>query len=117
MAKATDFCGIYTGKRWINSPNAALKRDISKFPAPYIKDCPLSLPPYGKAGRHRKNPTPLGTHDMFWARIISVRAKSELIDENGRLMLDKAKLMSYTHGEYFAAGQLGRFGFDRQKKQ
>ena len=35
-------------------------------------------------------------------------------------MLDKARLLSYTHGEYFAPGRkLGRFGFstDKKKKQ
>lgn len=120
MARKTDFCGIYTGKKVDKFARCGFEKGyFENFAAPYIKDCPLSLAcvvekPEGIA----KNPTPLGTHDMFWARIVSVRAKSGLIDKNGRLMLDKAKLMSYSHGEYFAAGRkLGRFGFSTDKKK
>ena len=41
-----------------------------------------------------------------------------LIDENGRLDLQKADLIAYSHGEYFRLGQkLGTFGYSVRKKK
>jgi len=55
---------------------------------------------------------------VFMARIVSVSARDDLIDENGRLCLDRADLMAYAHGEYFALGRkLGKFGFSAAKRQ
>ena len=61
---------------------------------------------------------PLGTHDMFLADIVAVNVAQELIDENGRLDLQKADLIAYSHGEYFRLGQkLGTFGYSVRKKK
>ena len=41
-----------------------------------------------------------------------------LLDENGKLCLDKAKLIVYSHGEYLALGKkLGTFGYSVRKKK
>lgn len=55
---------------------------------------------------------------MFIADIVAVDAARELLDEKGRLRLDKAGLLAYSHGEYFALGKkLGRFGYSVRKKK
>ena len=56
-----------------------------------------------------KSVTELGSHDMFIAEVVAVRADSYLLDDNGRLCLDKAKLVAYNHGEYFLLGE--KLGF------
>jgi flavin reductase (DIM6/NTAB) family NADH-FMN oxidoreductase RutF len=61
---------------------------------------------------------PLGTHDMFMADVVAVTVKEELLDQDGKLRLDKSGLVAYSHGEYFELGKkLGFFGFSVQKKK
>ena len=41
-----------------------------------------------------------------------------LLDESGKLRLDKADLIVYSHGEYFDLGKkLGTFGYSVRKKK
>jgi flavin reductase (DIM6/NTAB) family NADH-FMN oxidoreductase RutF len=108
ILKATDYCGVRSG------------RDVDKFSqcglnaipmpemavTPAVAESPLSL-----ACKVRSVQT-LGTHDVFMAEIVSVIADTRLIDETGKLSLDKAGLVAYSHGEYRALGRLlGFFGF------
>jgi hypothetical protein len=40
------------------------------------------------------------------------------MDEKGRICLEKAKLITYSHGEYYALGRrIGKFGFSAAKKK
>ena len=44
--------------------------------------------------------------------------KKDLIDQNGRLALEKAGLLAYVHGEYFTLGKkIGSFGYSVKKKR
>ena len=44
--------------------------------------------------------------------------KKKLLDEAGKLHLEKAGLMAYSHGEYFAMGKkIGSFGYSVRKKR
>ena len=55
---------------------------------------------------------------MFIAEVVAVQVSSELIDAKGKLCLEKAGLIAFVHGEYFALGQyLGHFGFSVRKKK
>ena len=55
---------------------------------------------------------PQGSHDMFIAQIMSVNIAKDLIDEKGKLHMEKAGLMAYAHGTYYALGKkIGSFGF------
>lgn len=112
MARATDICGMYTGKKRDKWKLAELTPEKSGTVAcPSVAESPLSLE--CKVERI----IPLGTHHVFMARIVAVRARDELVDGDGRLRLDKAELMAYSHGEYFAIGKkLGKFGFSTVKK-
>jgi len=61
---------------------------------------------------------PLGSHDMFLCDILSVAVDESLLDEAGRLCLDRADLVAFAHGEYYAlSGVLGKFGFSMADKK
>ena len=60
----------------------------------------------------------LGTHDMFIGEVVCTSVDDAYLDENGRLDLQKADLIAYSHGEYYRLGQkIGKFGFSVQKKK
>ena len=55
---------------------------------------------------------------MFIADIVAVAVDEALVDEKGRLMLERADLMAYAHGDYFTLGsKIGDFGFSVRKKK
>jgi len=60
---------------------------------------------------------PLGSHDLFLAKVTAVDVDEALLDEKGKLCLERADLIVYSHGEYFSLGkQLGTFGYSVRKK-
>jgi hypothetical protein len=47
-----------------------------------------------------------------------VDVREDLLDENGRLALEKAGLLAYVHGQYFGLGKkIGKFGYSVEKKK
>ena len=55
---------------------------------------------------------------MFLADIVAVDVDESLIDENGKLHLDRAPLVAYSHGNYFELGKkIGTFGYSVAKKK
>lgn len=113
LARATDFCGVRSG------------RDIDKFtkcnmtavPAHELEDTPVIAESPISLECRVYDIVPLGTHDMFLADIVAVDVSPELLDEKGALHLERAKLIAYSHGDYFALGRkLGDFGFSVRKK-
>ena len=61
---------------------------------------------------------PLGSHDLFLAECVAVDVDERLLDENGKLCLNKAKLIVYSHGDYLALGRkLGSFGYSVRKRK
>ena len=113
LAKKTDFVGIYTGRKVNKFEKCALTPTESKLVAPpTIAESPLSLE--CKVFQVIES----GTHDIFLADIVNVSCREELMDEKGRLCLEKAKLITYSHGEYYALGRkIGKFGFSAAKKK
>ena len=60
----------------------------------------------------------LGSHHMFMAEVKAVHADEGCLNKTGRLELNRAGLIAYSHGEYLAAGRtLGTFGFSVKKKK
>ncbi len=58
----------------------------------------------------------LGSHDMFLAEIVAVNVDERLIDEKGKLHMDRADLVCYSHGEYWGLQKsLGYFGYSVTK--
>jgi flavin reductase (DIM6/NTAB) family NADH-FMN oxidoreductase RutF len=61
--------------------------------------------------------TPLGSHDLFIGRVVGMGVREDLLDESGRIALDRADLLAYSHGTDYELGQaLGFFGFSVAKK-
>ena len=113
MARATDLCGVRSGREMDKLAAAGLTAEpANEVSAPVITQSPLSL-----ECRVRQI-IPLGSHDMFLAEIVAVDVEEKLLDEAGKLRLEKAGLMAYSHGEYFAMGKkIGSFGYSVRKKR
>ena len=112
LAKATDFCGVRSGR----NIDKAAETGLSFVPAeivgcPMISESPVNIECRVTEIKER------GSHDMFMAEIVKVHADEKLFDENGRLCLEKAGLISYSHGEYFGLKKnpIGKFGFSVMK--
>ena len=113
LAHAADFCGMYTGAK----VNKAQKLGVHLIPSeevacPSLAESPLSLECRVFEVKH------LGSHDMFLSDIVAVTVDDSLLDEHGKLRLERANLCAYAHGDYFALGRrLGAFGFSAVKKK
>lgn len=112
MARATDWAGVRSGRdydKWAETGLTAVKGE--KVGCPYIAESPLAI-----ECRVRQIVS-LGSHDMFLADVVNVIADDTLIDaESGAFRLDKARLISYSHGAYYRTGEeIGRFGFSVKK--
>ncbi len=113
MAWAVDYAGIYTGAKVDKWRECSLTRTKSKcVTPPTIAEAPLALECKVTEVQN------MGTHDVFFADIVSVSCDESILDESGRIALDRVGLLAYAHGEYFALGEkLGRFGFSTQKRE
>lgn len=113
LVRATDYCGVKSGRNENKFEKMNLTPEKSNVvSAPLLAESPLSIE------CKVREIVELGTHHMFIADIVAVDAAVELLDENGRLALDKAHLLAYAHGEYFGLGKkLGSFGFSVRKKK
>ena len=113
LARATDFAGIYTGAKVDKFEKLGLtKAKSDKVNAPTLAESPVALE------CRVFNVIESGTHDIFLADIVSVSCDDELLDENGRICYERAGLISYSHGEYYALGKkLGKFGFSTDKRR
>ena len=113
LAKATDYSGIFTGAKVDKFERTGLTKEKSKVVScPTIAESPLSLE--CKVFEVMES----GTHDIFLADIVNVSCREDIMDEGGRICLERAGLMAYSHGEYYALGKrLGKFGFSAVKKK
>ncbi len=113
LVKAADYCGIYTGAKVDKFEKCKLTREeASEVKCPLIAESPLSLE------CRVTDVISLGTHDMFLADIVAVDVSPDLIDEGGKLCLERAHLTAFAHGEYFELGKkIGKFGFSAVKKK
>lgn len=112
MARATDWAGVRSGRdfnKWKETGLTPIPGE--KVSCPTIAESPISIE------CKVKTITRLGTHDMFLAEVINVRADSELIDPaTGRFRLEDAGLLAYSHGFYCELGPaIGKFGFSVKK--
>lgn len=108
LAKACDYCGVKSFREVDKfaalglTPEAIEGLDVARA----IKEAPLSL------GCKLRHTLELGSHDLFIAEIVSLRVRADLLDKKGALHLEKAGLLAYVHGQYFALGKwLGFFGW------
>lgn len=114
MARATDWCGVKSGR----DTDKFAEMHLATVPSAVVKAPALEASPVSIECRV-KQVIPLGSHDMFVAEVVNVSVDDRYIDpESGKLMLDKADLLAYSHGEYFALGEsIGFFGWSVRKKK
>ncbi len=109
MLAALDYCGVRSGRNEDKLAACGLRAlppaGGLSF-APPLDGAPLQL------CCRVQQVVPLGSHDLFMARIVSVQVRGDLMDEKGSIDLVKASLVAYSHGVYHALGDaLGFFGF------
>ncbi len=109
---ATDYCGVKSGRNVDKFKELGLTKQAAKFvKAPIIGECPVSIE------CKVEQILPLGSHDMFLARVLAVQADERYMDDKGRFCLEKAEPIVYSHGEYFTCGKnIGKFGYSIKKK-
>lgn len=112
--RAVDYVGVRSGR----DTDKLADTGLTVVPAleledtPVIEESPLSLECVVT------DVISLGTHDMFLADVVACDVDEGLINSEGRLRLDRAGLLAYSHGEYFELGKkLGSFGFSVKKKR
>ena len=113
LVRHADYCGVYTGAKVDKFQKCSLtKEPATEISCPLIAESPLSLE------CKVTDVIPMGSHDMFLADIVAVDVDEKLLDKDGKLHLDKAGLVAFAHGEYFALGEkLGTFGYSVKKKK
>ena len=113
LIRRVDYCGVKSGRDTDKFADCALTPSpASTVSAPLIDECPVCIECKGSDVLH------LGSHDMFIADIVAVNVEETLIDERGKLRMDKALLAAYAHGDYFALGKkIGSFGYSVKKKR
>jgi len=114
LVKEVDFCGVRSGRQVDKIKE--MKFDLeesSTINTPLIKQCPVAIE------CNLKDIIPLGSHDLFLAEVVGLQIEEDLIDDKGKIHLENADLISYSHGEYFPLQKkpIGKFGFSVQKKK
>lgn len=112
LARATDYCGVRSGRDRDKFSDMNLTPLAStKISAPGVAESPIVLE--CKVRQIMR----LGSHDMFIADVVNVSVDEALLSPNGRLELERADLIAYSHGEYYELGKkIGTFGYSVRKK-
>ncbi|MGQ1784826.1 flavin reductase family protein [Saccharicrinis sp. GN24d3] len=114
LSYATDWCGVRSGRQYDKFKEMHLTPGkASVVSAPIIEESPVNIE------CKVTQVVELGTHDMFMAEVVNVKADEKFIDErSGAFSLFKAKLLCYSHGNYYEVGKrIGKFGYAVEKKK
>lgn len=113
LAKAVDWCGVKSGRDTDKFSAMGLHTaPASKVSCPLLAESPVCL----ECRVFQR--IELGSHDLFLADVVAVDVDETLLDSAGKLHLEKAGLLAYAHGDYYALGkQLGKFGWSVRKKK
>lgn len=109
---AMDHCGSTTGAKEDKFKTMHLKKlKGDKVSCPMIAESPVNIECKVVEKKH------LGSHDMFIAEIVAVHVNKDLMQESGRVALNKAGLVAYIHGEYYGlkSRRLGTYGYSVMK--
>jgi len=114
LAYAADWCGVKSGRDFDKFKEMKLTPEASNIiKTPMIAEAPISIE------CKVTQIIPLGTHDMFLAKVVAVNADENYLDPETRAFnMQKAGLVAYSHGMYYELGnQIGKFGFSVKKKK
>ena len=108
MCRSVDYCGVRSGK----DVDKAAETGLTYMPAETMKIAPaVSGAPVSLSCKVRQM-LELGSHDLFIGEVTGVMVRDDLLDGNGTLHLEKAKLVAYSHGLYQKlGGVMGFFGW------
>lgn len=111
LTRATDWCGVRSGRDYDKFKEMKLTpQESSKISAPGIAESPVNIE------CKVKSVIELGSHDLFIAEVMCVTVDDKYLDDKNRFDMKKAKLVAYSHGEYFTLGEkLGKFGYSVAK--
>ena len=107
-----DYCGVKSGRDADKFEKTGLTPIASQVvAAPSIAESPVNIE------CETQKIIPLGTHDMFIGKIVSVSADEKYFDENGAFRFEDAAPVCYSHGNYYGLGKyIGKFGYSVEKK-
>jgi len=107
LVKCTDFCGVKSGRDVDKFEQLKLTKEAAPITGvPAIGESPVWLE------CEVRRIEQLGSHDMFIAEIVGVHINDVILDEKGAADLEKAHLVTYSHGEYWGLGKYhGFFGY------
>ena len=112
LVRAVDWCGVKSGRDY----DKFAEMKLTPLPASTVS-CPILAESPVNLECQVTQVIPLGSHDLFLAKVTAVDVDEALLDEKGKLCLERADLIVYSHGEYFSLGkQLGTFGYFVCKK-
>lgn len=113
LAKATDWCGVRSGKDYDKFKEMSLtKGKAQKVNCPIIEESPISIE------CKVKEIVELGSHHMFLAEVVCVQADEKYMDKSGKFNFEKSNPICYSHGQYYGLGKnFGKFGYSVQKKK
>lgn len=114
LVKETDFCGVRSGRQVDKLKEMKLRVEEGvNVDVPFIEDCPINIE------CKVRSIIQLGSHDVFVAEVVGSQIAENLMDENGKIHFEKARLINYAHGEYYpmAKKSLGKFGYSVAKKK
>ncbi|NLV37193.1 MAG: flavin reductase family protein [Clostridiaceae bacterium] len=113
LVRATDLCGVKSGRDMDKFELTGLTaQKASIIDVPIIKESPVSLECVVEETLE------LGSHDVFISKIVAVQAEEALLNEKGKLELEKAGLICFSHGKYWSLGEeLGFFGYSVAKRE
>lgn len=112
LTRAVDWCGVKSGRN--NDKFSAMHLDA--LPAAKVNTVLLAQSPLNLECKVTQI-IPLGSHDLFLAEVVAVDVDESLLDDSGKLCLNRAKLIVYSHGDYLALGKkLGSFGYSVRRK-
>ena len=114
MAYATDWCGVRSGRDYHKFEEMKLTPGKARMvAAPIVEESPLSIE------CHVKEIVSLGSHDMFIADVLNIKADERYLDpETGKWSLEASNPLVYLHGGYYGLGEkIGKFGWSVEKKK
>lgn len=105
--RVLDYCGVKSGREIDKFASLNLQAEDSGLRyAPAVSGFPLCL------SCKLQDVRALGSHDLFLGEICRILIREDLMDEHGSVHLEKAGLVTYSHGLYQEVGNiLGFFGF------
>lgn len=114
MARATDWCGVRSGRDHNKFEEMGLTPgQCTVVGAPLVEESPLCI-----ECRVREILS-LGSHDLFIADVVNVRADDRYLDPaTSKFDLAASQPLVYVHGNYYDLGaHIGKFGWSVEKKK